>query len=31
MGSARFVRLTHDDPAHVLTLVRYGKRNPQAG
>ena len=22
-----FVRLTHDDPAHVLTLVRYGSSN----
>ena len=30
-GQHAFVRLTHDDPAHVLTLVRYGKRNPQAG
>jgi starch synthase (maltosyl-transferring) len=30
-GQHAFVRLTHDDPAHILTLVRYGKRNPQAG
>jgi starch synthase (maltosyl-transferring) len=30
-GQHAFVRLTHDDPAHVLTLVRYGKRTPQAG
>ncbi len=30
-GQRAFVRLTHDDPAHILTLIRYGKRNPQAG
>ena len=30
-GQHAFVRLTHDDPAHVLTLIRYGTRNPQAG
>jgi starch synthase (maltosyl-transferring) len=30
-GQHAFVRLTHDDPAHVLTLIRYGKRNVQAG
>jgi starch synthase (maltosyl-transferring) len=29
-GQHAFVRLTHDDPAHVLTLIRYGKRNVQA-
>ena len=27
-GQRAFVRLTHDDPAHVLTLIRYGARNP---
>jgi starch synthase (maltosyl-transferring) len=25
-GQHAFVRLTHDDPAHVLTLIRYGSR-----
>ena len=30
-GQHAFVRLTHDDPAHLLTLIRYGTRNPQAG
>jgi starch synthase (maltosyl-transferring) len=29
-GQHAFVRLTHDDPAHILTLIRYGKRNVQA-
>jgi starch synthase (maltosyl-transferring) len=27
-GQHAFVRLTHDDPCHVLTLVRYGAPNP---
>ena len=26
-GQHAFVRLTHDDPAHVLTLIRYGSRS----
>jgi starch synthase (maltosyl-transferring) len=26
-GQRAFVRLTHDDPAHVLTLIRYGTRS----
>jgi starch synthase (maltosyl-transferring) len=26
-GQRAFVRLTHDDPAHVLTLIRYGSRS----
>ncbi len=25
-GQRAFVRLTHDDPAHILTVVRYGSR-----
>ena len=25
-GQHAFVRLTHDDPAHILTLIRYGSR-----
>jgi starch synthase (maltosyl-transferring) len=25
-GQRAFVRLTHDDPAHILTLIRYGAR-----
>jgi len=27
-GQHAFVRLTHEDPCHVLTLVRYGAPNP---
>jgi glycosidase len=33
-GQHAFIRLTHDDPAHVLTLIRYGSRSahgPAAG
>ena len=30
-GQHAFVRLTHDEPAHILTLIKYGKRNAQAG
>jgi starch synthase (maltosyl-transferring) len=26
-GQHAFVRLTHDDPAHILTLIRYGSRS----
>ncbi|HZA71568.1 MAG TPA: alpha-1,4-glucan--maltose-1-phosphate maltosyltransferase [Propionibacteriaceae bacterium] len=29
-GQRAFVRLTHDDPAHVLTLIRYGSRSGAA-
>jgi starch synthase (maltosyl-transferring) len=30
-GQHAFVRLTHDDPAHVLTLIRYGSRSTAQG
>ncbi|HMI32765.1 MAG TPA: alpha-1,4-glucan--maltose-1-phosphate maltosyltransferase [Propionibacteriaceae bacterium] len=30
-GQHAFVRLTHDDPAHVLTLIRYGSRSTASG
>jgi starch synthase (maltosyl-transferring) len=30
-GQRAFVRLTHDDPAHILTLIRYGSRSPSSG
>ena len=30
-GQHAFVRLTHDDPAHILTLVRYGSRTTSPG
>ena len=30
-GQHAFVRLTHEDPCHVLTLVRYGSRTRAAG
>jgi starch synthase (maltosyl-transferring) len=30
-GQHAFVRLTHDDPAHILTLVRYGSRSAAQG
>jgi starch synthase (maltosyl-transferring) len=30
-GQHAFVRLTHDEPAHILTLIKYGTRNAQAG
>ncbi len=30
-GQRAFVRLTHDDPAHVLTLIRYGSRSTSSG
>ncbi len=26
-GQRAFVKLTHDDPAHILTLIRYGSRS----
>ena len=26
-GQHAFVRLTHDEPAHVFTLIRYGSRS----
>jgi starch synthase (maltosyl-transferring) len=30
-GQHAFVRLTHDDPAHILTLIRYGSRSTASG
>jgi starch synthase (maltosyl-transferring) len=30
-GQRAFVRLTHDDPAHILTLIRYGSRSASSG
>jgi starch synthase (maltosyl-transferring) len=30
-GQHAFVRLTHDDPAHILTLIRYGSRSTAPG
>jgi starch synthase (maltosyl-transferring) len=30
-GQKAFVRLTHDDPAHILTLIQYGSRSTAAG
>ena len=30
-GQKAFVRLTHDDPAHILTLIRYGSRSTTSG
>ena len=30
-GQHAFVRLTHDDPAHILTLIRYGSQNTGSG
>ena len=30
-GQHAFVRLTHDDPAHILTLIRYGSRGAAPG
>jgi starch synthase (maltosyl-transferring) len=30
-GQHAFVRLTHDDPAHILTLIRYGSRSMAPG
>ena len=30
-GQHAFVRLTHDEPAHILTLIRYGSRNTAPG
>ena len=30
-GQRAFVRLTHDDPAHILTLIRYGSRSGSPG
>ena len=30
-GQHAFVRLTHDDPAHILTLIRYGSRTTSPG
>ena len=30
-GQHAFVKLTHDDPAHVLTLIRYGSRSTASG
>jgi starch synthase (maltosyl-transferring) len=30
-GQKAFVRLTHDDPAHILTLIRYGSRSTASG
>ena len=30
-GQHAFVRLTHADPAHILTLIRYGSRNTATG
>jgi starch synthase (maltosyl-transferring) len=30
-GQHAFVRLTYDDPAHILTLIRYGSRSATAG
>jgi starch synthase (maltosyl-transferring) len=30
-GQHAFVRLTHDDPAHILTLIRYGSRTTASG
>jgi len=30
-GQHAFVRLTYDDPAHILTLVRYGSRSAASG
>ena len=30
-GQHAFVRLTHDDPAHILTLIRYGSRSARPG
>ncbi len=30
-GQHAFVKLTHDDPAHILTLIRYGSRSTAPG
>jgi starch synthase (maltosyl-transferring) len=30
-GQKAFVRLTHDDPAHILTVIQYGSRSTAAG
>ena len=30
-GQHAFVKLTHDDPAHILTLIRYGSRSTASG
>ncbi|HZA05938.1 MAG TPA: alpha-1,4-glucan--maltose-1-phosphate maltosyltransferase [Propionibacteriaceae bacterium] len=30
-GQRAFVRLTYDDPAHILTLIRYGSRSTSSG
>ena len=30
-GQRAFVRLTLDDPAHILTVVRYGSRSASSG
>jgi starch synthase (maltosyl-transferring) len=30
-GQHTFVRLTHDDPAHILTLIPYGTRSTGSG
>ena len=30
-GQHAFVRLTHDDPCHVLTVIKYGQNRPGLG
>ena len=30
-GQHAFVKLTHDDPAHILTLIRYGSGSTAPG
>jgi hypothetical protein len=30
-GQHAFVRLTHEDPAHILSLIRYGSQSTASG